>query len=612
MNKTAISILIALSWNSLAGYNFKSDLVSVQQQLSTDQIFNTKEQLLESLSNQQLREVFRHRQFLSALGANLSQFKHAKGSLLKINQSDNSNKNWHHFDSQKDSLEGVSSLKFYESNPNLKQQEIIVAVIDSGIDVNHEALQGKIWTNNAEIPNNGIDDDNNGHIDDIYGWNFIGAKDGMANFIEDKELQNHYRLVQGDSSKQVIADSYEITRTVKRLKDKGDQLSPQEKENLDKLEAIVISNRKTHLASFQNLKIVKQTYLHNLEILQSAGLQTVSIEEVSNFEVNPMDKDLVMAKIALLDILENNFSIENIEETMEFHKLQTQICYNININIRDEIVKDTKLDPLDRNYGNNNVIGPNADHGTHIAGIIAANGMGGQDAKGVSTNTKIMAIRVTPMGDERDKDIANAIFYAVDNGAKIINLSLGKEVSHNKSLVDKALKYAQEKDILVIHASGNNYMDIDHKPHYPNSKLEDSTVIENWLEISASSMRKSSSIVADFTNYGQNSVDLFAPGVEIFSTISNNQYVSYSGTSMSTAIVSAIAASLWGSYKEASAKDIKEAIIAGARKYEELMVYKPRIGKIKFANLAKNPSIANLYLSMQYLEKKLKPSDQVQ
>jgi subtilisin family serine protease len=291
--------------------------------------------------------------------------------------------------------------------------------------------------------------------------------------------------------------------------------------------------------------------------------------------------------------------VENYKKPLEYYSEKVKFHYNPDYNPR-YIVADNYDDQYEMYYGNNDVKGPDSGHGTHVAGIIAAKRNNGTGMNGIADNARIMSIRVVPNGDERDKDVANGIRYAADNGASIINMSFGKNYKWNKEVVDKAVKYAQKKGVLLIHAAGNNSENNDEIVHYPSDKYEKSGFLgkkyaKNWIEVGASSYTNDSSFVAGFSNYGKMDVDVFAPGVSIYSTIPGNKYASFNGTSMATPVVAGVAAVLKSYFPGLSASEIKEIILESAVK-KDLTVYRPGDDKeVKFSELSVTGAQANLY-----------------
>lgn len=496
-------------------------------------------------------------------------------------------KNWFLLDPQTDSVQGVSAEKTYQTL--LKDQPsktILVAVIDSGIDIDHEDLKSVIWTNEKEIAGNGLDDDKNGYIDDVHGWNFIGGKNGN-----------------------VDADTYELTREYIRLSKKFLSIDTLK---LNKKAAIEFAGYKKVKDKYLKLK-AKNEQQYNLyngmytNLTQSidtlkAKLKTDELtpELVKNFQSS--DVKLLFAKGFLMNLYKNAGEDANISEYMgqlkegvDYYKVIVKYGYNQDFNSR-EIVGDNYSNLFEKGYGNNDVKGPDPTHGTHVAGIIAADRKNELGIKGIADNVKILPIRAVPNGDERDKDIANAIIYAVDNGAKIINMSFGKSFSPEKEVVDKAVKYAEMKGVLLIHAAGNDSDDIDVDKNFPTKKYLDGKAAKNWIEVGASAYGADENFVGDFSNYGKKMVSLFAPGVDVYSTVPNNKYKNESGTSMASPSTAGVAALLWSYFPELSALQVKDILLKSTRKFDNLKVIKPGSKEeVLFSDLSSSGGLVNAY-----------------
>lgn len=521
-------------------------------------------------------------QDLKALKAQQSKYvlKNAKGTILdataflKLQP-----ENWFNL-SPSEGAEGVSTEKTYQVMGMPQSEDIIVAVIDSGVDVNHEDLQGKIWINEGEIPNDGIDNDGNGYVDDVFGWNFIGGSEGMATIEKDETLANGIRLVKGNNGAQVDADTLEVTRELVRMKnlktrveELGETLNPTQLAYLIKVRSIVESAVSEAKGVVANYSARLQSYKTAEAILNSVGVSIMSIEAVRAIE--SQDSAVIEAKNTMLSLLSNGLSEARLTRILDYYGDQLQYYYNENFNPRT-IVGDNYADQNEKYYGNNDVIGPDSSHGTHVSGSIAAVRDNNLGIKGVATNVKIMAIRVVPNGDERDKDVANGIRYAVDNGAKIINMSFGKAYSPFKKVVDEAVAYAESKGVLLVHAAGNDSKDNDLDPSFPQRTfLKEKRDFNNWLEIGASSFQKGLSLPAEFSNYGKKTVDLFAPGVDILSTTPDNNYDSYSGTSMASPTAAGVAALLMSYDPSLDADSVKALMIDTSRRYPKLKVNLP-------------------------------------
>ncbi|MFZ6012597.1 MAG: S8 family peptidase, partial [Bacteroidota bacterium] len=475
-------------------------------------------------------------------------------------------KDWFLRDPESDQLQGVSAEKAYSTLLKGKpSRTVLVAVIDSGIDIDHEDLKDVIWVNEDEIPGNGIDDDKNGYVDDIHGWNFIGGKNGN-----------------------VAEDTYEVTREFARLKPKY--------ENMD--EAKVTKKNK---AEFEHWKKIKDKYekaakkaeeqynlystiFTNISFGNDTLKKILGVEKLNASVVGGLQTDneiVEMAKKSVSIIFENvgpdadvDAMIEGLKEVVHYFEVQVKYGYNPEFDSR-KIVGDNYANLYEKGYGNSDVEGPDPLHGTHVAGIIGANRNNNLGIKGIADNVRIMSVRTVPNGDERDKDVANAIIYAVDNGAQIINMSFGKSYSPQKEAVDKAVKYAESKNVLLIHAAGNDGDNNDTDENYPNRFFKDGKEAKNWLEIGASAWGSDADFVASFSNYGKKSVDLFAPGVKIYSTTPNNSYKNEDGTSMASPSTAGVAALVMSYFPDLKATEVKDILRQSTRKFDALKVIKP-------------------------------------
>lgn len=487
-------------------------------------------------------------------------------------------KNWFNLDSKKDKIRGVSTEVVYKTLlKGKKSKTVIVAVIDSGIDTKHPDLKDHIWVNTKEKPGNGKDDDKNGFVDDVNGWDFIGGKDG----------------------KDVDADTYEVTRELVRLEKKFADADPEKLKKKEKKEyeyylKVKKAYNKQYQQANQGFRIMKQIY-GGYQLLQKT-LKKKDLTEKDLKDVKSEDQDVNRAVQMLKFAAANGIPVNQVKDAYKQYESMYKYGVNKDFNPRNIVGDDyKKLD--EKGYGNNEVQGPDADHGTHVAGIIGADRTNEIGIKGVADNVKIMVLRAVPNGDERDKDIANAIRYAVDNGARIINMSFGKSFSPNKEYVDKAVKYAEKKGVLLVHAAGNDGSDLDTEDNFPNKNFMNSKKsAKNWIEVGASSWGDEKNFVGSFSNYGKTSVDVFAPGVAINSTVPDNKYADHDGTSMAAPVVSGVAALLMSYFPKLSAEDVKEIILKSSVKYTNKEINKPG-GKetIKFGELSTTGGIVNAY-----------------
>ncbi|HEY5917714.1 MAG TPA: S8 family peptidase [Chryseolinea sp.] len=519
-------------------------------------------------------------------------------------------KDWFLRDPEADHFQGVSAEKTYATLLKGKPSKtVLVAVIDSGIDIEHEDLKDVIWTNEDEIPANGIDDDKNGYVDDIHGWNFIGGKDGN-----------------------VDEDTYEVTREYARLKPIYENVDEKKVSRKNRAEyALWKQVQAKYERDFKSNKDKYDQYNQQYELYSNAyGTLTFcdSVLSKSNdgkpvfkstlSEIEVTNDTIRFAKETLAKVMENvdgdiaikeflnelGEYLEQLKSGVDHYATAVDFGYNLDFNSRS-IVGDDPKNLYEKGYGNNDVEGPDARHGTHVAGIIGANRKNELGIKGIADNVRIMSVRAVPNGDERDKDIANAILYAVDNGAQIINMSFGKSFSPQKEAVDKAVKYAESKGVLLIHAAGNDGDDIDKESNYPNKVLKSGVESKTWLEIGASSWGADGNFVGSFSNYGKKSVDLFAPGVQIYSTVPNNNYEDLQGTSMACPATAGVAALVMSYFPDLTADQVKTILKESTRKFDGLKVTKPgSADEVPFSQLSATGGLVNAYEAVSLAEKK--------
>jgi len=514
-------------------------------------------------------------------------------NTIVFGQSD-SLKGWHLRDEQSDSLHGISINKTYQFLKGRKSKPVIVAVIDSGVDTTQEDLKNVLWVNPKEIAENGIDDDGNGYIDDMHGWNFLGGKDG----------------------RNIKTESAEATRIYHRYKAKfydkkinEDSLAGNDKEQYElwKQAAGIIKAKPEEEVELMFLEMAfKAVKKHEKVLEEEMKKDTFTIADVEKF--SPESPNAKKAKLSYLTFMkltgteseETNVStFTQLEEYIEQKKKSVADRDKAPENQREEIVKDDYNNINDRFYGNNDVMGPSPMHGTHVSGIIGAQRGNHIGADGVAENAKIMMVRAVPDGDEYDKDIALAIKYAVDNGAKVINMSFGKGISPEKKWVDSAVRYAELKDVLIVHAAGNDAEDNDTTGNFPNPDLK---VLHrratNFITVGASSDPKvSGDYIGDFSNYGKNSVDIFAPGVKIYSTLpGRSSYGFLRGTSMASPVVAGVAAVIRSYFPDLSAAQVKYAIEKSAVEDTTINVTRPGTKEqMKLADLCTSGGCLNAY-----------------
>jgi subtilisin family serine protease len=547
--------------------------------------------------------------------------------------------NWFNLDLTQDGYFGISTEKAY--NELLKdrspKKKVVVAVIDGGVDINHEDLKDRIWVNGKEIPGNGIDDDGNGYIDDVHGWNFIGSKAGNLQY-DNLELVRIYRK---------LNPKYKSTI-------KSTVLDSAAKEEFALYNKVTAELGKRYDEADQNFRVLLAINKVLDSVAASHKKKVPAAEEIEAY-VAADDTEAQVKKIIRSGSRKRGSFEKFYKEIKDAYK-QTDVMLRYNLNPkydeRDRLVGDDYANSKQRIYGNADVQGPDAEHGTHVAGIIAANRDNTVGIKGVASNVLIMPIRAVPDGDERDKDVANGIRYAVDNGANIINMSFGKAYKWDKPAVDNAIRYAEEKGVLLVHAAGNENENNDREEVFPTRYFDskeyefyfgwmrkrkaaeerlvplspqvrggsrnttfarpkpvpadtlkfDLPHVKNWLEVGASTYKDDDDLKACFSNYGKHTVDVFAPGFKIKSTVPGSGYEEFDGTSMAAPVVSGLSALIMSYYPDLTAVQIRDIIVRSVVKVECKVRLKNEKGesqRVLLADISISGGIVNAYHALK-------------
>lgn len=464
---------------------------------------------------------------------------------------------WSHMDIMADTVPGMSVKKAYDDIIKDHEGEtVIVGVVDAGVDINHEDLKDNIWTNEDEVPDNDKDDDDNGYVDDVHGWNFL---DGAVhdNLEYTRLLKKLKPKFEGKDEDEISEDEQEDYELYKRAKDKYDEEKSEAQRN--KLQYKQIKKQFNKALDLIDDKIEVSTYTRSDLSEMEAG--SPELQQAKGMVMNLMEQADVKDSDGFEEVK------DELDEAYDHYNDKLEYHLNMDYDGRD-VVGDDPDDFEDRDYGDNRVDGPTEDkddilHGTHVAGIIGAVRHNDIGINGVANNVKIMPVRAVPDGDEYDKDVALGIRYAVDNGAKVINTSFGKYFSPHPDWVTDAIKYAADHDVLIVNAAGNESNDTDDKRVYPNDQWPDhpDEISDNFLSVGALNYDYGQDLVASFSNYGKSSVDIFAPGVQIYSSAPKDEYKSLQGTSMAAPGVAGMAAVIRSYFPKLSAAEVKEAIM---------------------------------------------------
>ncbi len=492
---------------------------------------------------------------------------------------DTARSDWQRLDYESDRVMGVGSERAIRELLTSRQpmRRVIVAVVDGGVDTAHTRLTGSLWKNPREIAGNGKDDDGNGVVDDVYGWNALATTDGTPVRYDTFELTRLYAACRnqpaGTFTEQPKAAACSAIASAYR----------------DKLKEV-----KSTLMQVENISEILRT----VEKLLETALKGASITKASVTALRPPSADVEEAKRMWLRLNADGLNAAEVANAREAYGSQAR--YGL----------DTLFNPrtAQRAVGTGDVTGPDALHGTHVAGIIGARRGDGAAMQGIAPNVEIMAVRAVPDGDERDLDVARAIRYAVDNGAQIVNMSFGKAYSPAKASVDSAVSYAESKGVLLVHAAGNDGENNDETPSYPTPLISGGARARNWIEVGASSWKPLAALPADFSNYGREQVDLFAPGVDILSTVPGGGLKRESGTSMAAPVVSGVAALLMAYFPELTALQVRDILLESVRKLPDLEVQRPGDGsRVKFNTLSRTGGVIDAYAAVKLALQRVAP-----
>lgn len=501
---------------------------------------------------------------------------------------DQSAQQWYLKDPQLDKVPGIGATRAYnELLKNKVPTPVIVAVIDSGIDTAHVDLKPVLWRNRGEIPGNKIDDDKNGYVDDVHGWNFLGGADGRNIGVETLEVTRLVAAGRPRFKGKALKDIPAAQRAEFDMYQKAEKAyAARVKEETGRDEQMQ--------SMVEPLTMMAMMLKHELKTdkLDTLTLRQATITDPSLSRV----RDGMLAMLRETGAADTDAIVKEVTDAADQGHSLVSKSLNLEYNPRPDIVKDNPNDLTQRYYGNNDLYATDPLHGTHVAGIIAAvrdNNIGVQGVAGPLV--RIMAVRAVPDGDERDKDIANAIRYAVDNGASIINMSFGKDFSPQRKAVDAAYRYAASKNVLLVHAAGNEDDNLDVDPHYPAPTLLDGKPVPNLLTVGASGPTDDENLTADFSNYSKKAVDVFAPGVGIFNTLPGSTYGNESGTSMAAPVTAGVAATLKSYFPTLTAVQLKDIIQKSAQVHHTMVQVPGTDKKADFSTLSATGGVVDLY-----------------
>lgn len=494
--------------------------------------------------------------------------------------------NWQNLDLKTDSTFGISTEKAYtELLKGKKAKPVVVGILDSGVDFNHEDLKTVMWKNAKEVAGNNKDDDKNGYIDDVNGWNYLGSAKGSIHH-ETLELT---RILKRDEAKFGQADATSVPAADLPAFEAYQKMRAEYESKL--------AEAKSGLISIEGFKNVIDAVVAKIGKEEPVEADFEAFKPANEMEGRV--KEIMLSQLKTQTFKE--FYSEQIVKGLEYYSGQVNYNLNMDYDPRAELQVDNYADSRERIYGNNDVIGADASHGTHVSGIVAAIRSNDLGIKGVADQAIILPVRAVPDGDERDKDVANAIRYAVDNGAKVLNMSFGKGYSWDKKVVDEAVKYAMSKDVLIIQAAGNDNKNLDVEKSFPDRRYEGGGVAGAYIVVGASGYQDDETLKASFSNYGKTTVDVFAPGVNINSTIPGSKYAKFNGTSMAAPVVAGLATLIRSYYPKFSAQQVKDIILKSVVKVDHNVNVKQgeETKSVPFADLSVTGGVVNAYEALK-------------
>ena len=496
---------------------------------------------------------------------------------------------WQFLSPEKDNIAGTGLYDAYRLLRLKKPEPVVVAVIDCPVDYSHPDLKTVMWKNPKEIPDNNKDDDGNWFRDDVHGWFFNCSRDGRPVDSDQPEATQVYQLF---SRRFESRDEKSITPA-----EKTDWLT-------FKKARLAFEKGRDRANAFRVFFSDSLRLFSSLDEMMMQSESPVSLEQLEGWKLADETYGKAVKKV-LRELFLNRFGrldqfIRVLKSEYSNWKIEYQPLWNCDYNPEcypRAMVQDHPEIPAEKMYGSGklkNPASPQHFHGTHVAGIIGAKRGNAIGIEGIADQVQIMSLGAVPSsGDERDKDVANAIRYAADKGARIINMSFAKRFSPHKKTVDEAVRYAESKGVLFFHAAGNNHLDRDTAVFFPVKEYLHGGSCKNWIEVGNNEPFLNENLAASSSNFGKKKVDLFAPGTDILSTVPGGGYEAMTGTSMASPVAAGIAALIWSYYPRLSASELRQVLMESVYK-PDLRVKKPGSSDlVPFSGLSVSGGIIN-------------------
>jgi subtilisin family serine protease len=482
------------------------------------------------------------------------------------------NENWHHL-APEDGVFGAAIERAHaaarESGLRPARRPITIALIGGGIDISHKAISDIIWVNRRERRINGRDNDRNGWIDDRHGWNFLGndtmtinslSTMGDREFLRLKDKYNHFLFVE-DGIAYMFDDEL------------GALVETEPPADMEEFEYFLRVVTESELAETnRGVMLAKAVVWYIREIGHSMRMaypervltRTDFGEFVRAQQSTTAMQDALFAFIDLMFMSANTEDWNTMAafadtEFIPIQELRHERAMARRFPRERELIGDDPNDLNDKGYGNNNLLANNALRNTMIAGIIGAGG-GQSEIRGITNNVQIMTLRIeADFGEPYMKDMALAIRYAVEQGADIIQLGATNRLfpRHQSHWVEEALRYAEQRNVLVVIPVRDLSSNLDDFPFYPNRNLSTGT-LSNIITVAASDSLGNPFLWA---NFSETELDIFAPGVEIKSAMPGNRYAIDSGSAYAAAMVTGVAAFIKNYFPQITPAQMRQLLI---------------------------------------------------